>query len=109
MNEILDEIQAPPNGSRFYRSAFQVNTYEYVKRHRHETPFVDEDSYNEALIEACLEQGLEVIGRAGPLSSQLFGGAEMATKRLLMRKIKRCATAGGERTLPSDDAVSAPE
>jgi len=62
VQHIFNDIQALPNGSRFYRCAFQVNTYEYVKRHNHETDFADEDTYNSALIDACLEQGIEVIG-----------------------------------------------
>ena len=33
MKQIADEIQILPNGSRFYRCAFQVNAYKYVKRH----------------------------------------------------------------------------
>jgi hypothetical protein len=50
-----------PNGSRFYKCALQVNTFEYMKRHGHGTPYQDEDSYSEALIEACLEEGIEAI------------------------------------------------
>jgi hypothetical protein len=42
MKHILDDIESLTNGSRFYRCAFQVNTYEYVKRHNRETSFADE-------------------------------------------------------------------
>ncbi|MCC6206440.1 MAG: phosphoesterase [Hyphomicrobiales bacterium] len=61
---MLDELEKLPNGSRFYRCAFQVNTFEYVTRHNHQTAFADEDSYNRALVEACLELGIEVIAIA---------------------------------------------
>lgn len=60
----LRAIQHLPNGARFYRCAFQVNTFDYVKRHKHPTPFADEASYNAALIKACAENGIEVIGLA---------------------------------------------
>ncbi len=74
MSEILDKIQALPKGSRFYCCALQVNTYEYVKRHNHDTPFADEDSYNVALIDACLEQG---IVRWSRIVGQLDGLAKV--------------------------------
>lgn len=54
-------IEDLPNGSRFYRCALQVNTYQYVVRHGHKSPFADEAAYNKALVEACLAQGIEVI------------------------------------------------
>ena len=57
-------IQALPSGARFYRCAFQVNTFDYVTRHKHPTPFTDEASYNAALIEACKTNGVEIIGLA---------------------------------------------
>ncbi|MBI9047358.1 MAG: PHP domain-containing protein [Anaerolineaceae bacterium] len=50
-----------PNGARFYRASLQVNPFEYLLRHSKETPFTDEASYNAAMVEACMDQGVEVI------------------------------------------------
>jgi ABC-type lipoprotein export system ATPase subunit len=60
----LKQIEGLPSGARFYRCAFQVNTYEYVVRNRHATLYRDEASYNAALIKACKDNGIEVIGVA---------------------------------------------
>jgi hypothetical protein len=51
-----------PNGARFYRCALQVNPFQYVSEFKHQTAFRDEESYNRAIIEKCLELGIEVIG-----------------------------------------------
>jgi uncharacterized protein YukE len=51
-----------PGGARFFRSALQVNPYAYLLKHGKATPYLDESSYNRALVQACLEQGIEVIG-----------------------------------------------
>lgn len=58
----LSRIADLPGGARFYRCAFQINTYDYVLRHNKPTTFRDEDSYNEALIAACKANKIEVIG-----------------------------------------------
>ncbi len=58
----LKTVESLPSGARFYRCAFQVNPYEYVVRHKHPTAFADEDTYNAALIQACRDNGIEVIG-----------------------------------------------
>ncbi len=50
-----------PNGARFYRCALQVNPFAYIKTHKKPTPFTSEDEYNTAVIEACLDVGIEVI------------------------------------------------
>ena len=60
----LKEIQNLPNGARFYRCAFQVNTYEYVVRHNHPMPYSDEGAYNAALMQACKDNRIEIIGLA---------------------------------------------
>jgi hypothetical protein len=60
----LDRIADLPAGARFYRCAFQVNTYDYVVRHSKLTPFTDEASYNDALIAAFKINQIEVIGLA---------------------------------------------
>lgn len=58
---MLDELDNLPNGSRFYRCAFQINPFDYLVRHGQHTPYADEDSYNEALVRACVDLGIEVI------------------------------------------------
>ena len=51
-----------PNGARFYRCALQVNPFAYLDRHNKQTSFQSEAEYNKAIVEACLETGIEVIG-----------------------------------------------
>jgi DNA repair ATPase RecN len=51
-----------PNGARFFKCALQVNPYGYLVRHKKSTKFSDEVAYNQALIEACGADGIEVIG-----------------------------------------------
>ena len=58
---MFEDIDNLPNGARFYRCAFQVNPWAYVKRHNHQTIFTDEASYNDAVIKACIDHGIEVI------------------------------------------------
>lgn len=61
---LSDRMQAAlrlPNGARFYRCALQVNPFAYLDRHNKKTTFTSEDSYNKAIIETCLETGIEVI------------------------------------------------
>jgi hypothetical protein len=60
----LKNLQDLPNGARFYRCAFQVNPYAYVIRHKHPTSFVDEDAYNAAIVQACKDNSIEIIGLA---------------------------------------------
>ncbi len=50
-----------PNGARFYRCALQVNPYEYLVRHNKPTRFKSEEDYNEAIINACREENIEVL------------------------------------------------
>ncbi len=61
---LSDRMQAAlelPNGARFYRCALQVNPFAYLDTHNKTTPFTSEDDYNKAIIETCLEIGIEVI------------------------------------------------
>lgn len=51
-------------GARFYRCAFQVNPFEYHGRHGKTPAFADEAAYNEALIEECVAQGIEILAVA---------------------------------------------
>ncbi len=50
-----------PDGARFYRCALQVNPFTYLETHNRATTFTSEDEYNTAIIETCLEIGIEVI------------------------------------------------
>ena len=50
-----------PNGARFYRCALQVNPFAYLDRHKKKTSFKSEEEYNKAIVETCLEIGIEVI------------------------------------------------
>ena len=50
-----------PNGARFYRCALQVNPFAYLARHKKQTSFKSETEYNKAIVETCLEIGIEVI------------------------------------------------
>ena len=50
-----------PNGARFYRCALQVNPFAYLARHKKQTSFKSETEYNKAIVDTCLEIGIEVI------------------------------------------------
>ena len=50
-----------PDGARFYRCALQVNPFAYLETHGKATLFKSEEEYNGAIIETCLEVGIEVI------------------------------------------------
>ncbi len=58
---VIDSALERLNGARYYRCSLQVNTFEYLKRHIKETQFVDEDSYNAAILDALEQHGIEVI------------------------------------------------
>ncbi len=63
-HRLPDRMQAAldlPSGARFFRCALQVNPFAYVKRHRKPTRFRSEEEYNNAMVKACTEIGIEVI------------------------------------------------
>ncbi len=60
-SEALRGALEQPSGARFYRCAFQINPFSYLQTNKKSTPFTDEDSYNQAIVDACLELGVEVI------------------------------------------------
>ena len=62
MSERMNAALELPNGARFYRCALQVNPFAYLNRHNKQTSFSSEAEYNEAIVEVCLEIGIEVIG-----------------------------------------------
>jgi len=49
-------------GAAFYRCALQVNPFAYLSRHGKQTSYGDEDAYNEAMVDACLDRGIDAIG-----------------------------------------------
>lgn len=57
----LDKILTLPSGARFYRCALQVNPFAYLNEHSKPTKYTDEISYNKAMVEACRENGIEVV------------------------------------------------
>lgn len=57
----IKEALGKPSGSRFYRCAFQVNPYQYGQRHAKDPGFSSEDDYNEAMVKACRENGIQVV------------------------------------------------
>ena len=50
-----------PNGSKFYRCAFQVNPFAYGQRHAKDGGFETEADYNDAMAKACGERGIQVV------------------------------------------------
>jgi len=54
-----------PNGARFYRCARQVNPFAYPARQRKQTNFRSEEEYNAAIVAACQQAEIEVIGVTG--------------------------------------------
>jgi len=50
-----------PNGARFYRTSLQVNPFQYLLRQNKQTIYTDEANYNAAMVDACKDQGIEVI------------------------------------------------
>jgi len=58
----IEEARALSNGARFFRCALQVNPYGYLVTYRGGASFSSEDEYNDAIVRACLEEGVEVIG-----------------------------------------------
>ena len=50
-----------PSGARFFRCALQVNPFAYIERYKKQTQFKSEEEYNNAMVRACIEVGIEVI------------------------------------------------
>ena len=62
LSEPMQAALKLPNGARFYRCALQVNPFAYLERHGKPTDFQSEAAYNEAIVKACLEADIEVVG-----------------------------------------------
>ncbi|WP_187429847.1 hypothetical protein ROLI_010730 [Roseobacter fucihabitans] len=50
-----------PNGSQYVKCAFQVNPFAYGARHSKKHAFTIEDEYNDAMVNACLKSGVQVV------------------------------------------------
>ena len=61
LSESMHAALELPNGARFFRCALQVNPYEYLRRYNRQTRFGSEAEYNDAIVEACLENDIEVV------------------------------------------------
>lgn len=61
MSDALTEAMNQPNGARFFKVALQVNPFSY-QRHGRGSGYDDEDAYNAAMVVACHENDVEVIG-----------------------------------------------
>lgn len=57
----IKKVLSLPYGARFYRTSLQINPFEYLIRHKKNTSFANEASYNAAIIQACKDQDIEVI------------------------------------------------
>jgi ABC-type lipoprotein export system ATPase subunit len=60
-DSLVPEALTLPNGARFYKCALQVNPFEYSLQHAKQHGFPDEESYNRALVDALIQEGIEVI------------------------------------------------
>lgn len=60
-NEQIEAALNKPSGARFYRCALQINPFQYLERHSIKSLYKNEDSYNAAIIQACLDEKIEVI------------------------------------------------
>jgi energy-coupling factor transporter ATP-binding protein EcfA2 len=58
----IAEAMAQRPGAVFRRCALQVNPFAYVQRQSRATSFADEADYNAAMVGACREEGIEVVG-----------------------------------------------
>lgn len=72
---------ARPGGARFFRCAFQINPYDYFARHGKTPPAVDEATYNEAIVTACQENGIEIIAVTDHYRVQTAAGLVDAAKK----------------------------
>jgi len=63
--KIIQQALRRPAGAQFYERAFQVNPFEYYKRHSKGTAYTTEDEFNSAIVDALVFAGVEVIAVTG--------------------------------------------
>jgi len=90
----IAQALAMPFGARFFRCALQVNPFSYIQLNKKPTRFADEASYNQAIVQACLKNGIEVIA--------VTDHYRVKTARTLTR----AALDGGLIVFPGFEAVS---
>ncbi|TKG68338.1 TrlF family AAA-like ATPase [Prauserella endophytica] len=60
---MIADVDQLPEGSTWFRCALQVNPFTYVQRYgKANTPTLDEETYNNSLVDALLENSISVIG-----------------------------------------------
>ncbi len=121
---------ATSKGAEFLKVALQVNPFAYIEKQKRKTKFKDEDSYNKAIVEACLKNGVDLIavtdhfsvdnsfgllGEASARGIHAFPGFEAVTsegihalcifdKSTTQKKIERCIGDCGVRD-PEDEGL----
>lgn len=58
----LEDALRRPIGARFRRCALQVNPFPYQRRPGQQSAYADADAYNAAVVRACRDAGVELIG-----------------------------------------------
>lgn len=59
--DLMKKALGLTKGARFYRCALQINPFQYLKDHSKSNSFKDENSYNNAVVQACKDNQIEVI------------------------------------------------
>jgi hypothetical protein len=85
VSDRLKEALDLPSGARFFRCALQVNPFAYLKRHAKTGRFQNEAEYNAAMIKACREADIEVIGVTDHYRVQESTGLIKAARERLAR------------------------
>ncbi|MFW6116724.1 MAG: PHP domain-containing protein, partial [bacterium] len=88
------EARNLPSGARFYKCALQINPFEYLGRHKKQTPFKSETDYNNAIMERCEERKIEVIA--------VTDHYRVSSSRSLVE----CAKAAGIHVFPGFEAAT---
>ncbi|WP_350334328.1 TrlF family AAA-like ATPase [Coralliovum pocilloporae] len=57
----IKDALSSSNGSQYVKCAFQVNPFAYGSRHAKGNGFTKEDEFNNAMVKACQENGVEVV------------------------------------------------
>jgi ABC-type lipoprotein export system ATPase subunit len=57
-------MTATYTGARFWKCALQVNPYRYAETYRRQPHGLTEETYNQQLVDICLEEGIKVLGIA---------------------------------------------
>lgn len=92
--EWVDEALELPGGATYLRCALQVNPYGYLERTGRATAFSSEADYNAAIVEACLDEGIDVVA--------VTDHYRVDTSKGLLD----AGTAAGLRVFPGFEAVS---